>query len=287
MYAFLMAPDTLPRSYISWINQAGQIPVECVRMNRGLVRENSFSISDLNNIINRTDVTPNNLAELLTLRSIASAPTADYGARYAICATVHPMTDSCLSLMVPRFFGVFKWMLPIYGALHFIPMILFKRRLFWKDPILMLKKAGWGMTRSSAFLGAFVIIYQGFFCFKHNLHAILSVQKVLSPFKLPQSVVDMLISKWSFWCGGLLSGLSLFIEERRRRGELAMYVLPKGLESAWRTARGHGLVFRTGNYGESILTAVGMGMVMSTYQNDPQHLSGLVRRVMYQFIGPN
>ena len=27
--------------------------------------------------------------------------------------------------------------------------------------------------------------------------------------------------------------------------------------------------------------------VQSTYQNDPQHLSGLVRRILYQFIGPN
>lgn len=27
--------------------------------------------------------------------------------------------------------------------------------------------------------------------------------------------------------------------------------------------------------------------LQSTYQNDPQHLSSLVRRVMYQFIGPN
>jgi len=256
-------------------------------MNRGLVRENAFNISDLDNIINRADITHNNRVELLTLRSIASAPTPDYGARYAICPTVHPMIDSCLALIVPRFFGVFKWMLPIYGALHFIPMILFKRKSFLKDPVSMLMKAGWGSTRSSAFLGAFVVIYQGFFCFKHNLHSILSAHKLLSPFRLPQSVVDLLISKWSFWFGGLLSGLALFIEERRRRSELAMYVLPKGLESAWAAARGHGWVFKTGNYGESILTAIGMGMVMSTYQNDPQHLSGLVRRVMYQFIGPN
>lgn len=71
------------------------------------------------------------------------------------------MTDSCLALAVPRFFGVFKWMLPIYGALHFIPMILFKRKLFVKDPVRMLTKAGWGTTRSSAFLGAFVVVYQG------------------------------------------------------------------------------------------------------------------------------
>ncbi len=102
-----------------------------------------------------------------------------------------------------------------------------------------------------------------------------------------------------------------------------MYVLPKSLESLWIAARGKGLVFRTGKWGEPLvsvsgtlkrseyndisqqLATIGMGMVMvslfvsfdvvtgtkfrfqSTYQNDPQHLSGLVRRILYQFIGPN
>ena len=41
-----------------------------------------------------------------------------------------------------------------------------------------------------------------------------------------------------------------------------MYVLPKGLESAWVMARGKRLVPRTGQYGEAVLSAVGMGMVM-------------------------
>lgn len=31
--------------------------------------------------------------------------------------------------------------------------------------------------------------------------------------------------------------MSLFVEEKRRRGELAMYVLPKGLEALWSTMR--------------------------------------------------
>ena len=127
----------------------------------------------------------------------------------------------------------------------------------------------------------------GYFCFKHYLHAFLTAQKASSPFRLPQSIVDSLISKTSFWYGGLLSGLSLLIEERRRHGELAMYVLPKGLESAWTSAKGHGWVFKTGKYGDSMvsdefsffcfsfalfalilllgplqLMAIGMGMVM-------------------------
>jgi len=157
-------------------------------------------------------------------------------------------------------------------------------------------RAGLGSLRSSAFLGVFVVIYQTMFCFKHNLHKFLTLLRsgvihtnfFTSPLRhMPQWVINLLISKMSFWIPGLASGLALFVEEKRRRGELAMYVLPKGLESIWLTARGKGLVFRTGKWGNVILTALGMGMVMSTYQNDPQHLSGLVRRILYQFIGPN
>jgi len=97
----------------------------------------------------------------------------------------------------------------------------------------------------------------------------------------------VLISRYTWWLSGFATGLALFVEDERRRAELAMYVIPKALESLWVVARGRGLVFRTGNWGESVLAAVGMGMIMTIYQNDPHHLSGLVRRILYQFIGPN
>lgn len=79
---------------------------------------------------------------------------------------------------------------------------------------------------------------------------------------MPKRVTDILVSKFSFFVPGVASGLSLFLEQKRRRGELAMYVLPKGLESAWVMARGKGWVFRTGKWGETLLTALGMAMVM-------------------------
>ena len=41
-----------------------------------------------------------------------------------------------------------------------------------------------------------------------------------------------------------------------------MYVLPKGLESIWVAARGKGLVFGTGKWGDVILASLGMAMVM-------------------------
>jgi hypothetical protein len=198
--------------------------------------------------------------------------TLGYHDRYVPCPAIHPWIDSCLAVPLDRFIAVFKWMLPIYGALHLIPMVLFKRNAFVENPWKMLLRAGWGTTRSSAFLGVFVVIYQckllpsaskilshviglsllAVFCFKHNLHAILTSKS--STLKLSRTIVDILISKPSFWLTGVLSGLSLFVEAKRRRGELAMYVLPKGLESAWVMARGKGLVFKTGKYGEVIVS---------------------------------
>lgn len=93
-----------------------------------------------------------------------------------------------------------------------------------------------------------------FFCFKHNLYLYLSSPQ--APIKLRKEWVDFLISKPSFWLGGGLSGLSLFIEDKRRRGELAMYVLPKGLESVWSMARGRGYVFGLGDFGESLVSYI-------------------------------
>jgi len=201
---------------------------------------------------------------------------------YGPCSGSHPHILSCANVPIERFFVVFRWTLPIYGALHVVPMLLFKRGAFSHAPGPMLLRAGWGSMRSAVFLAAFVTIYQGYFCGVQNVHRAL----VGRP-HVPAWVLAAVVSKRSFWLGGLLSGMSVLIEAKHRRGELAMYVLPKGLESAWVAARGKGLVFRTGKHGSALLTAIGMGMVMSTYQNDPQHLSGFVRRILYQFIGPN
>ena len=108
-------------------------------------------------------------------------------------------------------------------------------------------------------------------CCKHNLHKFLTLLRsgalptnsLTCLFKLlPQWVINLLISKMSFWIVGLASGLSLFVEDERRRGGLAMYLLPKGLESIWVTAREKGLVFRTGKWGDVLLAASGMAMVM-------------------------
>ena len=103
---------------------------------------------------------PVNKAELMERRALAVLPNPDYGPAFGPCAAVHPGFRSCLIVGPDRFVQVFLWMVPVYGALHFIPMLLFKRQRFLKEPWKMLLRAACGTTRSSAFLGVFVSLYQ-------------------------------------------------------------------------------------------------------------------------------
>lgn len=182
-------------------------------------------------------------------------------------------------------------MLPIYGALTVIPMLLFKRKAVMREPVRMLVKALAGTLRSSSFLGVFVIIFQctlcsclrayvplthspAFNCGKYNLYNLLtSLRSSPSPSLLatlarfvPQKLVDVLIQKPSFWLGGALSGLSLFVEEAHRREELAMYVLPRGLEGAWGVLRDRGLVRGMGSAGDVLVS--GSAFVLAWWRAD-------------------
>jgi hypothetical protein len=119
-----------------------------------------MSVSILTSL--RQDITTSNKAQLLLFRQNYLNPPSppEYIYRYVPCGTAHPAVSACSSVPLDRFFAVFKWMLPIYGALHFVPPILFKWKNFLKDPGAVIVRAGLGSIRSSAFLGVFVVIYQ-------------------------------------------------------------------------------------------------------------------------------
>ncbi|KAK0450040.1 hypothetical protein EV421DRAFT_1297768 [Armillaria borealis] len=296
LYAAFMRPDTLPRSYRTWIVRASQVPKEGVDINHDLMRSRTFNSNDLDKILysNYWKVTPENAASLLAKKeafflgapdSIASSEAGCH----CPCEGLHPGQTSCWDVPAARFFAVARFMLPVYGALHFLPPILFRTKAFMRDPLKILAKAGFGTARSCTFLGVYVVIYQGLVCARGVIHEFLTSMSPKSLFKIPQWLVDFLfMSRAAYWWPGLPTGLSLLIEEKKRRAELSMYVLPKALESFWNVTTGKvpgGL--KGGKAGEALLSALGMAMVMSTYQMEPHHLSGLVRRILYQFIGPN
>jgi len=170
----------------------------------------------------------------------------------------------------------------MYGALHVLPMLIFGRKAFIKAPFKMFLRSFKGTVRSSTFLGVFVFIYQSLLCMKTQGYNSKWAQKYMSTAMRE----GLFMSRASWWLVGAMCGWALLVEDERRRTELTMYVLPRALESAWFMLRGKGVLpFIPG--GDSLFCAAGMGMVMSTYQCDPEHLSSFLRRVLFQFIGPN
>ena len=308
MYAWLNQPHTLPKSYISWITQASHISPAALPVHRDIMATNKSegskalslfidgkipsplptsdgSIRYPNippNKINRRGMTGQNVKKLVDWMKGQEAGEKNH---HVPCELIHPWENSHLWSPVDRFVEVTRWILPVYMTLHFVPAVFLRMRAFRKDPIRVFLRSLFGSVRSSSFLGFFVIIFQTVFCTMHQIHdQIISNPTVAAT--IPTWLQKFLVSTVAHWGAGFLTCLSLFVEHKRRRTELAMYVLPKGMESAWSVARQRAwLPFVPG--GDLLLTSAGMSLIMGTYAQNPEHLSGLVRRIVYQFVGRN
>lgn len=284
MFGFLLAPETIPRDYYNWIQGVSGVPTFAVASNRTAVRQNVIHPEHIKLALDSRDVTKKHVGELRQLlensRRAQAAGAQGLKANWHIpCSITHPWEESCSYTLVERFFRTFRFMLPVYGALHLIPPIVLRRHAFAKDPLKMLARITLGITRSCSFLGFFIIINQALFCMRTNALDTL-------PGKGLGGLLRTLIArKETFWIMGFLNALSLFAEERKRRTELAMYVFPKALESAWASARKRAWV-PVVPFGDTVLGAAALAMVMDSYVHSPESLSGIVRRLLFQLVGP-
>ncbi|KAK0525365.1 hypothetical protein OC835_005630 [Tilletia horrida] len=305
MYAWLHAPDTLPRSYVAWITQASHVAptartVSLATYNTGSVHEDTLldyfpdrkwpelipGTNRYPNIpvtkANRRGISGANVRRMIEFRDRLRSGQKEY---HPPCAVVHPWENSHFWSPFDRFLEVTRWILPVYLTLHFVPAMFLRTRKFLKDPLRVFLRSIFGAVRSSSFLGVFVIIFQTYYCTLKDLHAFITQRPALNS-RIPSVITNALIHPASHWVGGFLTAGSLFVDDARRRAELAAYVLPKGLESAWSVARKRSYAPAVPG-GDLLLTSIGMAMVMGTYAQNPDHLSGLVRRVVYQFVGRN
>ncbi|WVR06354.1 hypothetical protein IAU60_003385 [Kwoniella sp. DSM 27419] len=273
MFAWLLSPETIPREYSAWILQASRVPDFAVLANRTAVRQNTIDPALVQRALTHKAITPSNrkaLEDFVLKLKDGLRPAA------VPCEMVHPWVDSCADTNFRRFFAVFRFMLPVYSALHLIPMLVLRRHHVKRDPLRMIARAIWGITRSCSFLGVFVFIYQVLFCFRTQ-----SIEQGWGASWFRAA----LKRKETFWLVGFSTCLSLLVEEKKRRAELAMYVLPRALESAWSSARRKAWVPIV-PFGETILGAAAMAMVMDAYKHQPAAMSGIVRRLLFQLVGP-
>ncbi|CAO1639222.1 unnamed protein product [Sympodiomycopsis kandeliae] len=306
MWAWLNAPETLPKGYVNWITNASMVAPNATPLHRSIHQKGTV---DTDWLVKKwldgrelpsalpsgrypalppgkgsrrgfTSVNTKRFVEWVRGIEAGSSPGA-----FIPCHAVHPWEHSHWWSPIDRFVEVTRWILPVYMTLHFVPAVFLRTGAFLRNPVKVFSRSLFGSVRSSSFLGVFVIIFQTIFCAAHSLHTRILASKYLTSIT-PKWFLDFLAGSTLHWFAGFLTCGSLFIDHSRRRAELAAYVLPKGLESMWSILRKTGWApFVPG--GDLLLTSLGMSLVMGTYARSPEHLSGLVRRVVYQFIGRN
>lgn len=111
----------------------------------------------------------------------------------------------------------------------------------------MLAKTSLATIKSCAFLGLFVMLYQYQVC----MHRKLIDAGVIS------SNSKYLYGIFGFVC----SFSSIFLEEKKRRGELAMYCLPIALKSAYQIAYQRKWIIHIKHF-EVMMTSVAMAIIM-------------------------
>lgn len=112
----------------------------------------------------------------------------------------------------------------------------------------MLSKTTKATLKSGAFLATFITVYQYQICMHRQL--------------LKTGLIGQWNSKYLYGLAGFIcSYLSIFIEDKKRRSELALYVLPKAVHSLYQIAYSHHWIFKM-KYFEVLMASTAMGIIM-------------------------
>ncbi|RKP26437.1 hypothetical protein SYNPS1DRAFT_21802 [Syncephalis pseudoplumigaleata] len=265
MYAYMMKPNTLPPDFYKFMVKAARVPDAVLRYNAHNVIHGCVDPAKGLELVKRYKGTARNMA---CVASMSSTP------GIVPCALVHPRFDSCIAACAELWLRVFQMIAPVYTSLNFAPMLTLHLFKFIREPLPLLRKAFLNTLRSSSFLATYVGSFLVLICAERNVSQ--WIGRIIGR-RLGDSKLLIYLFCW-------LNGLAIFIEHPTRRVELGLYVLPKAAESLFAVMVQRRLAVVV-PYGEVGLFAIGMGIIMSFYQAEPEYLTPMMRRLMRPFFG--
>ncbi|KAI9103741.1 hypothetical protein DFS34DRAFT_645797 [Phlyctochytrium arcticum] len=256
MYAYALRPSALPKNFYKFILKSGPIPEPVLQALRTNIRNKPLDVEQIGKVVAQyggSDAVVRQVVE-----NMGSIP------RAIPCTVLHPWTEKCLEQGAWTFKKAVKKIAPVYLVLNFVPMMILRSKDLLKRPGHLFQRASFSAFRSSLFFGVFVSGYQFLTCGERKLikHRILSCDFNLA-----------------YWLIGLLASGSIFIEDQKRRVDLAMYVLPRGVDSLYRVLRRKAWVPRV-QYFEVFMFSMGMGLLLAFFQTEPVAMRGMVYSVL-------
>ncbi|KAJ9475784.1 hypothetical protein PHBOTO_005845 [Pseudozyma hubeiensis] len=186
------------------------------------------------------------------------------------CELVHCGTGgaNCYKNALYRWIRGFRMSMAIYFPVHLLPRLLFNPRGFFRQPLPALLKVLTGAARSAAFLATYIV---------GNWFPICLARSALLPRIFPHI-------PFNFWdagigpaLGSVACGFSIFIEERRKRAEMALYVAPRALFAMVEGAKKGWLSEgeRTALWAERAAFGASVGVVVCAARYRPDLLRGI------------
>ncbi|PKU81903.1 B3 domain-containing protein [Dendrobium catenatum] len=208
MYAFVMRPESLPKAYQDFIQKTGPVEESVYKAVRDTCRGSPVDVISLSAYL--SNIKGSNNLNLTEYPSIIP------------CSIIHPNSDSCIAHNAAAASLTFRKTFPLYFSLTFVPFVVLRlqkevvrteKLVFLKAPMQTSWIAVLGAVRSTSFLSAFVALFQAVIC----LHRKVATKD----------------HKLVYWIAGAFAGLSVLLEKKGRRSELALYVLPRAGDSLW------------------------------------------------------
>ncbi|KAI9444812.1 hypothetical protein H4582DRAFT_1844888 [Lactarius indigo] len=295
MWCFFYEPERLPRSYVKWIGSLANIDDRIVAALRA-IRSKRWSY------VHGTSLDPNPLA-LLSRDLGYPAQWGDpnilpaYGgyAAKAIwkplgvhgrgsvggvpCEIVHGSVTggSCTANVTIRGVRAFLQALALYLPVHVLPILIKRPQKLFSFPAIL--DTFLGIVRSASFLSAFVSSFWAAVCFTRTLVVARALPRISHDFY-----------DGPFGCvlaGCLACGGSIWVESGRRRGEMALYVLPRAIRAClpnrWLRS-GRKSVYAI----ERTVFTLSLATLLTTAVHHPETLRGLSRWTLgFVLRGPN
>ncbi|KAK1304944.1 hypothetical protein QJS10_CPB11g00250 [Acorus calamus] len=249
MYAFVMRPESLPKAYQDFILKTGPVAEPVYKAVRDSCRGSPVDIVALS-------------AYLSNKMGSGSVKLEEYPSIIP-CSIIHPGKNSCLAHNGDAASATFRKTFPLYFSLTFVPFVVLRLQKFLESPFWTSWHALKGAVRSTTFLSAFVGIFQGVIC----LHRKVAVKD----------------HKLLYWFAGGIAALSVLLEKKTRRGELALYVLPRAGDSLWYILVNRH-IFPDIKNAEVALFCMCMGGIMYYLEHEPDTMAPFLRGLIRRFL---
>ncbi|KAK4054862.1 hypothetical protein OIV83_000786 [Microbotryomycetes sp. JL201] len=276
MHCWFYAPHRLPPSYNRWI-------LALARMNPGLLRLLQFARN--NEYVYGQKPNAEVMAMCVNLAKGYGRDVREVSPEHIKrldCSFVHGKIGAgpCEVNAIMRFLYAFRDCMFIYLPVHAVPQLLFNWKNIVKNPTSSAIRVLTGASRSSAFLATFVA----------SIYAAVCLVRTRLPLVLPNVPQQFWDSGACVGLGCFVCGLSVLIENKRRRKEMALYVAPRALYATMEEIvpgflqNGKVGQFMT-YYIERAVFAASTGTVIAAMVHRPDLVSGVVRGVAGLAVG--